>query len=40
MQLVNKKNIKGYGFNINEGGFSPTITEEQKIKISNIRKGD
>ena len=34
-----KTNIKGYGFNLNEGGFSPTITEEQKIKISNSEKG-
>lgn len=34
-----KSNIKEYGFNINEGGFSPTITEEQKIKISNSEKG-
>ena len=34
-----KSNIKGYGFNINEGGFAPTITEEQKRKISNTEKG-
>lgn len=34
-----KSNIKGYGFNINEGGFAPIITEEQKIKISNTEKG-
>lgn len=34
-----KTNIKGYGFNIYEGGFSPTITEEQKLKISKSEKG-
>ena len=34
-----KSNIKGYGFNINEGGFSPIITEEQKKKISDTEKG-
>ena len=34
-----KSNVKGYGFNINEGGFAPTMTEEQKIKISNSEKG-
>lgn len=34
-----KSNIKGYGFNINEGGFAPTMTEEQKIKISNSEMG-
>lgn len=34
-----KSNIKGYGFNINEGGSAPTMTEEQKIKISNSEKG-
>ena len=34
-----KSNKKGYGFNINEGGFAPTMTEEQKIKISNSEKG-
>lgn len=34
-----KSNIKGYGFNINEGGFTPTITEEQKNKISKSEKG-
>ena len=34
-----KTNTKKYGFNINEGGFSPKMTEEQKIKISNTEKG-
>lgn len=34
-----KSNIKGYGFNMNEGGFAPIITEEQKRKISNTEKG-
>lgn len=34
-----KSNVKGHGFNINEGGFAPTMTEEQKIKISNSEKG-
>lgn len=34
-----KSNIKGYGFNINEGGFAPIITEEQKRKISDSEKG-
>lgn len=34
-----KTNIEKYGFNINEGGFSPKMTEEQKKKISNTEKG-
>lgn len=34
-----KTTKKGYGFNINEGGFSPTITEQQKRKISKTEKG-
>lgn len=34
-----KANIKGYGFNLNEGGFAPTITEKQKRKISETEKG-
>ena len=34
-----KSNFKGYGFNINEGGFAPAMTEEQKRKISNSEKG-
>lgn len=34
-----KTNIKGFGFNINEGGFAPVITKEQRIKISNSEKG-
>ena len=34
-----KANIKGYGFNINEGGSAPIMTKEQKIKISNSEKG-
>ncbi len=34
-----KANVKGYGFNINEGGFAPVITEEQKQKISSTEKG-
>lgn len=32
-------NVKGFGFNINEGGFTPTMTEEQKRKISESEKG-
>lgn len=34
-----KSNINGYGFNINEGGSCPTMTEEQKRKISESEKG-
>ena len=34
-----RANKKGYGFNLNEGGSSPIITEEQKRKISETEKG-
>lgn len=34
-----KTTKKGYGFNINEGGFSPIITKQQKLKISKTEKG-
>jgi len=34
-----KSNKKGYGFNLTEGGFAPTMTEEQKKKISESEKG-
>jgi len=34
-----KSNIKGFGFNINDGGNCAIMTEEQKKKISNSEKG-
>lgn len=41
IELISKfnSNKKGYGFNINSGGFAPTMTEEQKRKISLSEKG-
>ena len=34
-----KSNNKKYGFNMNNGGYHPIMTEEQKRKISETEKG-